>query len=235
MNFLKTSIIAWIVIFSVCTNINAMNRQEDLRVALLQRIFHQKYTAIFDEFGKTAIHELIDDLESDFTREVVSQQILFYFNTDPEIALLCNKFGMMPLVAYTVMNYAGNYWIDQIIKMLVYAGSDVNGGDSVGRTALHFAAQANDADCAKLLITLGANVNAATFNMNLTPLHIACISGNKEIFDVLISANANCSATDANGLNPLDYAIKNGHHKLFGKLSMRIKPRFKTNCHHSAI
>jgi ankyrin repeat protein len=45
----------------------------------------------------------------------------------------------------------------QVIDRLLAAGADLNGRDSYGRTALHYAAMANDAVITEYLLKLGAD------------------------------------------------------------------------------
>ncbi|XP_062700560.1 uncharacterized protein LOC115257643 [Aedes albopictus] len=57
---------------------------------------------------------------------------------------------------------------------------------------------------------LEANVNAVDRN-EYTPIHWACISGHKEVVEILISKKANVEALDQNNFTPLHLACLNDH------------------------
>lgn len=66
-------------------------------------------------------------------------------------------------------------------------------------------------ELAELLISKGANVNAAG-HKGWTPLASAAYSGYKDLAELLISKGANVNAVDKKGRTPLDLA-NYSHHK----------------------
>ena len=54
-----------------------------------------------------------------------------------------------------------------------------------GSTALHWAAQRNNAQLVDLLLAAGANAKAAT-RYNITPLYLAALNGNAAIIERLL-------------------------------------------------
>jgi hypothetical protein len=99
------------------------------------------------------------------------------------------------------------YFLDEIHHH-VYAGD----------TALHFAAAAYEADLARELVNLGANVAAAN-RRGAQPLHYA-VDGNpgsarwnpasqRETVECLVELGADPNAVDKNGTNPLHRAVRN--------------------------
>jgi ankyrin repeat protein len=62
----------------------------------------------------------------------------------------------------------------------------------------------------KLLVEKEANVNARLYTRdNVTPLHLSCSSGNREVVQFLIKSGADINAcTRTNGQTPLHWAVE---------------------------
>ena len=98
---------------------------------------------------------------------------------------------------------------------IITNGADVNAdskkpryrieGDRV--TPLHEAMGIRSAEVAmamtKLLISHGADVNAATGDFKYSPLHLAVFAENTQVADLLIASGAQIEATDKWGRTPL--------------------------------
>ncbi|MEC9081981.1 MAG: ankyrin repeat domain-containing protein [Verrucomicrobiota bacterium] len=76
-------------------------------------------------------------------------------------------------------------------------------------TPLHWAAGAGKVNTMKLLISFGANVEAAS-NSEATPLHQAVLRNRLEAAKLLIHSNADLNSQNKSGYTPLDYATANG-------------------------
>jgi uncharacterized protein len=77
-------------------------------------------------------------------------------------------------------------------------------------TALHFAAQRNDAELAALLVTAGANLRATTRLGGYTPLHLASEAGAIAVIKALAGAGADVNARTTTGATPLMFAAASG-------------------------
>jgi len=76
-----------------------------------------------------------------------------------------------------------------------------------GGTPLHLAAEhAGNAKVIKVLVSMGANVNATEYSGGFTPLHIATIYGRVDAVEALISYGADVNAREVNGFTPLHMA-----------------------------
>lgn len=75
-----------------------------------------------------------------------------------------------------------------------------------GCQPLHLAARLGKADVCNLLISAGADINAASKD-GLTPLHEAAQHAQAEIIEVLIAAGAACMAEDKQHKTPLSAAL----------------------------
>ena len=98
----------------------------------------------------------------------------------------------------------------QAIASLITQKADVNGTQGEGTTALHWAAQRDDVEAAKMLLAAGANVKAATENGAITPLFMACTNGNAVMIEALVKAGADVNGPKANGTTPLMIAAASG-------------------------
>ncbi len=82
-------------------------------------------------------------------------------------------------------------------------------------TALHFAAFFRQPEATRLLVERGADLEtvASTFG-NVTPLHSACASGERESARILLEAGANPNVRQQGGFTPLHAAAQNGDEEL---------------------
>jgi uncharacterized protein len=80
--------------------------------------------------------------------------------------------------------------------------------DRAGRTPLHYAALANDADAVSALLTQGANPNAPD-RQGFTALHFAAQEGALAAAEILLAAGAQVDAANSYGNTPLWTAVFN--------------------------
>jgi uncharacterized protein len=80
--------------------------------------------------------------------------------------------------------------------------------DKEGRTPLHYAALANDADALSKLLTAGADPNVAD-RVGFTPLHFAAQEGAITSAQILLAAGAQVDAANSYGNTPLFSAVFN--------------------------
>ncbi|KAI7854738.1 ankyrin repeat-containing domain protein [Circinella umbellata] len=81
----------------------------------------------------------------------------------------------------------------------------LNSQDEDGLTALHHACDRGNVDTVKLLLELGANVNAKT-NDEETPLHYACISEQLETAQLLLKYGCDQTIRDSSGETAFEQA-----------------------------
>ncbi len=97
------------------------------------------------------------------------------------------------------------------VRTLIAQKADVNAAAGDGTTALHWAADKNDVEMAKMLIGAGASVKATTRVGSLTPLMLAAKNGNADVMKVLLEAGADASAADEHGTTVLMMAAGAGN------------------------
>lgn len=105
----------------------------------------------------------------------------------------------------TALYYACQLNDQNIVKLLIDIGADVNITNCKKKTALHEVAILGHTEIAKLLIDNGADVNAKDKD-NATPLHKAALVGDTVIAKLLIDNKANINIQDDIGYTPLHNA-----------------------------
>jgi uncharacterized protein len=96
------------------------------------------------------------------------------------------------------------------VRALLKQAADASAARGDGMTALHFAAQRNDAELAALLLTAGANLKATTRLGGYTPLHLAGQAGATAVIKALAGAGADVNARTTTGATPLMFAAASG-------------------------
>jgi len=87
--------------------------------------------------------------------------------------------------------------------------TNVNGADSVGWTALHWAAAKGHTAALEVLLAAGAAVKAIT-NAGAAPLHLAAQAGQTAAVEALLAAGAAVGAATNAGWTPLHWAARKG-------------------------
>ena len=78
---------------------------------------------------------------------------------------------------------------DQLLAGLAEPSADAGAVDSLGRSALHFAAAYGEVEVVRALLRHGASVQLAD-RFGATPLHWACLKGHAAVVEVLVGAGA---------------------------------------------
>lgn len=95
---------------------------------------------------------------------------------------------------------------EDLAKVFVESGSELNAQDGQGETVLHAAAREYDAERIDFLIDAGADIEAASRLRWWTPLHLACVSRNAGAVAALCKIGARIDAVDLFGNTPLHLA-----------------------------
>src|SRR5204862_5944295 len=98
----------------------------------------------------------------------------------------------------------------EAVRGLLKQAADVNAAQADGMTALHWAAQKNDAELVRMLLYAGANAKATTRINGYTPLLLAARAGNSEVMEPLLAAGADVNGATANGTTALMFAAASG-------------------------
>ena len=97
-----------------------------------------------------------------------------------------------------------------MVVRLLATGADVDAAQASGLTALMIAARTGDARVLRLLLTQGANVDAATRQTRSTALMWAVAESHPDSVRALLAAGADPRASTAAGFTPLLFAARNG-------------------------
>lgn len=109
------------------------------------------------------------------------------------------------------------------VTLLLEAGAEVNLTDRTGLTALHYAAQADNAPSVALLAKAGAKVDAASEN-GLTPVHAAAIVNAPAALRALHAAGADLQRDTPAG-TALHAAASQGHAEII-RVLLELAPRW---------
>ena len=125
-----------------------------------------------------------------------------------------------------------------IVCLLVQAGFDVNYQDDQGESALHVAARFNHTECARALLSGSDHQKADTEltenAFGWTPLFVACVDGQLDMVQLLISFGADLERADASGWTAKEHAALRGHISIARLLAARTThPASDPNLTHS--
>ena len=110
-----------------------------------------------------------------------------------------------------------------ILRDLHERGLDLNRANWIGRTFLHSAAEKGDIETARLLLELGADIEAVELDFGGTPLGGAARKGQVEMVRFLLAANADPKApTHSAWGQPLAQAEKAEHAEVVALLKEHL-------------
>lgn len=144
---------------------------------------------------------LIDAVTNDESKEMVEQLI----NQGVDINAT-DVFGMSPLA------HAAGRGLNEIAKLLISRGADVNGGPHVprwGNPLIRSIKGGASADISLLLIENGADVNALNYERDEATALILSIDWNSDyrVVEALVNKGADINAVDKYGKSVLAYAV----------------------------
>ncbi|MDO4751055.1 MAG: ankyrin repeat domain-containing protein [Akkermansia sp.] len=123
---------------------------------------------------------------------------------------MCKTFELtraqMVLLAYLALDYNRN----DILKLLIEEGVDVNAASAREMSLLAYALKKENKDAAVVLIQSGANVRKPNMT-GFSPLSMAARMGDVEILKMLVSRGVDVDVANLNGTTPLVVAVANGN------------------------
>lgn len=123
---------------------------------------------------------------------------------DPAIVHSPNPSSLPPVAIATI------YGLVPLLRLLLNQGGDVNAKADSQWTALHFAAERENAEIVGLLLDFGAEVSAET-KYAKTPLHYVAQYGHLSAVRLLLAHGAYIDAADRYDKTCLIHAAENGH------------------------
>ncbi|CAL1682579.1 unnamed protein product [Lasius platythorax] len=115
---------------------------------------------------------------------------------------------------YTPLHLAVEKGSEEIIKLLLSRGANVDAKGIDGITSLHIAAERGYLQIVEHLLKRGAHVNSvytSTSREGYTPLHLAVEKDSEEIIKLLLSRGANVDAKGKDGITSLHIAVERGY------------------------
>ncbi|XP_034107520.1 tyrosine-protein kinase Shark [Drosophila albomicans] len=110
----------------------------------------------------------------------------------------------------TALHLAALYCNEDVLKLLLDAGVQVNSSDAFGCQPLHYACRQKPGSFIRTLIAAQANVEGRNIENGYVPLHEAAKHGNLEAVQVLLSAHAPLLPRTSSGEFPFDLAKEAG-------------------------
>lgn len=111
---------------------------------------------------------------------------------------------------WSPLHYAAESGHEDVAKMLISKGANVECVDRHQRSPLHIAIGGGYHELAQQLLSRGASPNAQDAKGN-APLHIASRLGYDSIVDLLLRTGAEVTAKDKSGDSPLQLAVAHNH------------------------
>ncbi|CAL1689721.1 unnamed protein product [Lasius platythorax] len=115
---------------------------------------------------------------------------------------------------YTPLHLAVENGSEEIIKLLLSKGANVDAKGENGITSLHIAAERGCLQIVEHLLKHGAHVNStytSTSREGYTPLHLAVEKGSEEIIKLVLNRGANVDAKGENDITSLHIAAERGY------------------------
>ncbi|KAM7491815.1 hypothetical protein LguiA_034736 [Lonicera macranthoides] len=94
------------------------------------------------------------------------------------------------------------------------SGTDKDGEDYNGRTALQYACWHGEVECIKVLLDARAEVDLLDMNNKNTLLHYAAAFGGRESVELMLENGALVTLKNLDGMTPVDLAKFNNQHEV---------------------
>ncbi|RYP49558.1 hypothetical protein DL768_004760 [Monosporascus sp. mg162] len=118
------------------------------------------------------------------------------------------------------LSYAAEQGEEEIVKLLLDKGVDVNNMDRYDRSPLSYAAKQGRKEIVRLLLDSGADADSRDL-YGRSPLSYAAEQGEEETVRLLLDRGAYADNMDERGRSPLSYAAENGHGEMVDVLLAR--------------
>jgi len=188
-----------------------------------------------NEFGATALYAAAANPDATITGKLLAA------GADPNVALLSGETPLMEAArrgnldivralltakanpnaqeangGQSALMWAASQRHSAVVEELVRRGADVHAGSKTGFTPLMFAAQQDDVESARILISAGANPNEVRpkSGNSYTPLIIASAMGNAKVAELLLDKGADPNAIDARGYTSLHLVVRDSDYGL---------------------
>ena len=197
-------------------NLNSKSNSSVLNIAVQGRgIEYSQIVKNLLEYGFTVTHKDANFMHAAIAKgyvEIVKE--LLKHSTDADMFYKgTSKKRCTPLHVATINGH------EEVAKLLISYGADVNAPDRTGKTPMFYAIEKGDLKIFKLLLT-----NEVDVRNDPELLNIAVKGGHREIVEVLLQHGADVNASDEYGRMPLHFIILDKENKRFG-FPVREGPR----------
>lgn len=180
-----------------CITPSEVPDSERIRIDIMRRVRSEVRVGEQEALGETASQSKQNFLKC-------SQRVKSFSNTQLEDARShCSFAAYSNPLASSFLEAVKTGNLSQVRLLLTQDHSLIRITDSIGQTALHWAAKRNDLSTARILKAAGADVNAMDMTLR-TPLYIAARKNWGAMVGFLVEAGADKTLTSLNGSSPLD-------------------------------
>ena len=152
------------------------------------------------------------DRQVDWDNPTALERVVFSVD-EPDYAKLNTEVAACPRMAHlrwsggkTLLHLAAGDTQNELARLLIRFGANVNADYSGYGTPIHEAIEAGNTEGMSLLVEHGARVDTPD-NSGRRPLHKVARYGDPAMVDILLRNGAEINQVDADGQTPLDLAI----------------------------
>ena len=182
------------------TGVNYKGKRDNKKIDIMLEL-------IAEIRGLEAYDNVKDFLEPKLNK--VMENVKISKNKKAQKVYSLNKRGFNSRKNYTPLEYAIKKGNQEMVKILIENGADINTINKKGDTPLTYAIQKGSKKMTRVLIEQGADINAMGKD-GYTPLTYAIQKGNKEIMKMLLESGVDVNKKDGIGNTPISLAIKKG-------------------------
>ncbi|KFX91129.1 hypothetical protein O988_07900 [Pseudogymnoascus sp. VKM F-3808] len=132
-----------------------------------------------------------------------------------------NNVGKGKIKEGTALQLAAKKGNEQLLRLLLQAGANVNsGGGGYDGDALQMAASNGNEQVVQLLLDAGANAESEATDYSRSGLQVAANYGHEQVIQLLLDAGADVNSTGGHYGSALEGAVQHGH----SDISQRLRP-----------
>lgn len=123
---------------------------------------------------------------------------------------------------WTALHLASNEGHEEVVRILIEYGANIESETRMNRRALHIACIRGNLEVVKILLDANAEKNPKDKDF-YTPLHFAAENGYNEILKILLEYGATPNVKNYQGNTPLDICLNVETRKIFDEFKVNVQ------------